>query len=292
MLFLIASDYNKLDAANPHVTVEAEYGDTVVKGSLLTLAHHGSRSHNPAPCTLDNLDLDPDTIVGLSHVDLDTIGGCAAVLGFKTGSDSFWALAEFIDLNGAHKLGESGASAEDIRALRAYWAFSDSNKVWAPKDGSVEDVTDSILEHVSTVNAILAGNTELLDAGDAFHKMMEALPTTSLLFSDYGVIFRKSSRFVNHLYEIDGKKQKAVVAFNTSEESVTLSFSDEGIGNACKIVQSLWGPDAGGHVGIAGSPRDRKMTMEDASDCYNAVCEDIRESEALKLAKTGGLWKG
>ena len=278
MLFLIASDYDKLAAARPHVTVEAEYGDTVVSGSLYTFAHHGSRSHNPAPCTLSNLtDLDSDTIVGLSHVDLDTIGGCAAVLGFKTGSDSFWALAEFMDLNGAHKLGESGASAEDIRAIRAYWAFGDSSKVWAPRDGSVLDVTDSILEHVSTINAILAGNTELLDAGDVWALKRCQLGLDTYRFSNYGVIFRESVSFVNDLYQDGADVAKAVVAFNDEQGSVTLSFADKGTGNACEIVQGLWGPDAGGHKGIAGSPRDKVLTMADASDCYNAVCEMVRE---------------
>lgn len=40
------ADHNRVDA-----TVEAEYGDDVVEGEILTLAHHGSRSNNPAPCT-------------------------------------------------------------------------------------------------------------------------------------------------------------------------------------------------------------------------------------------------
>lgn len=31
-------------------TVEAEYGDKCINGKLYTLAHHGSRSANPAPC--------------------------------------------------------------------------------------------------------------------------------------------------------------------------------------------------------------------------------------------------
>ena len=31
-------------------TVEAEYGNNVVEGTKVTLAHHGPRSNNPAPC--------------------------------------------------------------------------------------------------------------------------------------------------------------------------------------------------------------------------------------------------
>jgi len=36
-------------------TVEAEYGDITVKGTKITLAHHGVNDQNPCPCMGDNI---------------------------------------------------------------------------------------------------------------------------------------------------------------------------------------------------------------------------------------------
>ena len=38
---------------NAAATVEAEYGDICVEGKDVTLAHHGPRSGNPAPCNTE-----------------------------------------------------------------------------------------------------------------------------------------------------------------------------------------------------------------------------------------------
>lgn len=59
---------------DPDITVEAEYGDDCVEGKEITLAHHGSRSDNPAPCNTEVEPLERGTIV-LSHIDLDAVGG-------------------------------------------------------------------------------------------------------------------------------------------------------------------------------------------------------------------------
>ena len=106
----------ELDNFSKTVTVEAEYGSVVVEGTELTLAHHGDRSGNPAPC-LHEGKVDCDAI-GLSHVDLDAMGGVLAVCGRKPVAPSFWELAAFVDVNGPHKLPESGASEEDLREER------------------------------------------------------------------------------------------------------------------------------------------------------------------------------
>lgn len=95
-----------------NVTIEAEYGEVCVQGSELTLAHHGPRSGNPPPCVVPQEEVraalrrpcwdceyyapwlcetctglgsyTPQNIqVGLSHLDLDALGGCMAVLGLK-----------------------------------------------------------------------------------------------------------------------------------------------------------------------------------------------------------------
>lgn len=71
----IANNVEALEAVNPTHTVEAEFGDSVVEGSSVTLAHHGKRAENLP--TVEN------TTIGISHFDLDTLGGVMRCLGVK-----------------------------------------------------------------------------------------------------------------------------------------------------------------------------------------------------------------
>ena len=91
-------------------TVEAEYGDTCVPGSdsmggWATLAHHGTRSGNPAPCVWTSGEevfskKTPHAIL-LSHLDLDSLGGVGLVLGFYNPNEQdFWRAAAHIDVCG------------------------------------------------------------------------------------------------------------------------------------------------------------------------------------------------
>jgi len=254
-------------------TVEAEYGDVVVKGSALTMAHHGPRTGQQCPCSYDNNCAGEVEIVGVSHFDLDTLGGCAAILGRKPEAATFWALAEFVDLNGAHKLGQSGASEEDLRRLHAFWAWSEKVRVYAPRDGSAVEITDKVIAGCEAVEQIVAGDKEMLKAGDVWKANGEKLSADSFVEAAGGVIARVAAAFVNHLYvDPQGNAQEAVVAYSTTTGAITISFADAPKGkSACEIVQSLWGELAGGHAGIAGSPRDRRMSLKDFSVAVEAT---------------------
>ena len=272
MQILISSNFDNLNAARVDVAVEAEYGEMAVDGRLLSMNHHGPRAGNTCPCLYENIGMGEDTVIGISHVDLDTIGGIMAVMGVKPEAEAFWKLAAFIDLNGPHKLSASGASDKDIRALRAYWAFSEESKVYSNRNGAVEDVTREVDRHVVALKEILSGDAKRLKAGAAWLLESESLDADSFLFEKAGVFMRSSDRFVNHLYvNASVGVAKAIVGWNTEQASVTLSFAEDGTGDACKIVQGLWGPLAGGHKGIAGSPRGQAMTLEDAKNCHWAV---------------------
>ncbi|MBI5619880.1 hypothetical protein HY950_02875 [Candidatus Gottesmanbacteria bacterium] len=267
--FLVCSNPANLVAAlegKRTATVEAEYGDVVVEGSVLTLAHHGSRSANPAPCLADNgVGGEGIEAVGLSHIDLDALGGCAAILGRKPEADGFWALAAFVDVNGPHKIGRSGASAEDIRRLEAYWAWSESRKVFPPRDGSSLDVTDKVMEGIEAVERIVADDEALLTAGDDFVKKGDELNKLSFIEAKGGVIVRVCGGFSNHLYVTpNGEVGCAVVALRTDFHACTVSLADPISGVSCRdIVQSLWGSEAGGHPGIAGGPRNALMGLDE-----------------------------
>jgi len=272
----IANNPAALRGLDPHGTVEAEFGDVVVEGSMVTLAHHGARSGNPAPCVADVGALPEGCVVGISHMDLDTLGGLLALMGQKPEAESFWQLAAFVDVNGPHKMEESGASLRDFDRLRAYWAWADSNKVNAPKDGSVLNVTEETVAAGLAVRRILNGYSDMIDAGIEWAKAKEAENADSFVDVLDGVILRQSTSFVNHLYVAPGAtvESVAVVSHNPTWGSVTLSFRDDSTGlNACEIVQELWGSEAGGHKGIAGSPRDVPLTLDDARACAVRVRE-------------------
>lgn len=264
-------------------TVEAEYGDTVVEGSTITLAHHGARNRNPCPCLYQNVDMGLDAI-GLSHLDLDALGGVAALMGRKSpvkgdpqiDQNLFWSIAAFVDINGPHQLpvwvrmmcAESRDSVQNVvDALYAWFAYSADHRIYHPRDGTVGDITDECNAAIEALHRIFQGDVALFAAGRAFAERQTDLSVMSFrgIIGDR-VILRSSEQFVNYLYS--GPRGEAVnrcVAYNATTKSITISLAlpEEGV-NACRFVQAIWGSEAGGHAGIAGSPRNRAMTWQDA----------------------------
>ena len=298
MQFIISNSAEKLREilnifpAGDVATVEAEYGDEVVEGGYATLAHHGPRSGNPAPCLFGTTrgPATPD-IVGLSHLDLDALGGCMALMrdeAMDMGVDgeflSFWRLAAFVDVNGPHRLSESGASAEDLERLYAFWAWAKDHRVVPPRDGSVVNVTGQVYKAKEALLDILDADEALLEAGRAFRGAEDVLDAASWRGTRSceggdgkevaNVLRRESDQFVNHLYAHRGVAADAVVARNTVTGAVTVSFAGPPPGGgAVEIVQRVWGPLAGGHAGIAGCPRGHVCTDDefDAAIHYVAL---------------------
>lgn len=293
--FILSSNPQNLEVAlngSATATVEAEYGAVTVKGSVLTMAHHGVNAGNPAPCSYGNECGEGVEVVGLSHIDLDSLGGCAAILGAKPEAETFWKLAEFVDLNGAHKLqmgtDQIGATKQDVAMLYAFWAWSRGFRVSPNRDGSVSDVTDKVMEGCEILKKILSGDEQMIAAGVEFQKGEQKLNESSFVEGSCGVVIRVSPNFVNHLYaDPHGKVHEVVVAFNTMNGSVTISFADAPTGdvNARTIVQKLWGDLAGGHAGIAGSPRDKRMQFIDIYSAWEQVVQMLGDIKMNHLNK-------
>lgn len=279
-------------------TVEAEYGDAVVEGNLLTMAHHGPRKGQKCPCSYSNdcvgelqealygedlRDAESVGLIGLSHVDLDTLGGIAAILGKKKSFKGFWEAAEFVDVNGAHKLAGFGPSVEVMDRLNAFWAWSQDHRTYPPRDGSVLDVTEQVMAALTAIEEILGGDERLIEDGRIFAAQEAALNTASYASTLDGgtagrVITRKSGSFVNHLYTtpVTGQPAAAVVAFDPAKGTVTVSLADPIPGVSCRaIVQGLWGSLAGGHDGIAGGPRDVVLTEADWMKAADAMASAV-----------------
>jgi hypothetical protein len=289
VVVLLAPSAALAATTNPSITVEAEYGSVVIEGSLYTAAHHqpvGSKyaGHHvggsmPSPCNDTNIPAIEDGTILVSHVDLDTFGGVLRALGahelFGTEHEGFWNLAEYVDVTGPHKVLGSGAEWSNVRKLYAYWAHAKGAK-WLPRD-VVSDITDLVRDTRGVLAKILAGNGDLLRAGDAFRLAGEELNSASFVRLSGNVVERSSDQFVNHLYLLPRAfsprtTARAVVALNTKTGAVTLSLEGPTFGVSCRdIAQKLWGPEAGGHDGIAGSPRERTMTAADAADAVEAL---------------------
>jgi hypothetical protein len=291
MKFVMSTDPERLleylKRSQHTATVEAEYGDVLVPGTVITMAHHGIHAGQPAPCSYPNGCVAPDAVelVGLSHFDLDTIGGCMALLGTKTDTPGFWELAEFVDLNGPHKLQQSGASAENVRRLYAFWAWHQESNVRAPQDGSVIDVTHMIESASLVIECICADNADYLADGDDLRVAGEVLNAGTFIEMCDGVVLRVGSVFMNHLYSTpNGLLAEAVVAFNTVTGGITVSFADTVKGRSARVLlQSLFGVHAGGHDGIAGSPRGVRMSLADLQHTYMLTCALIRTGSKTQV---------
>lgn len=280
MKILLSSDPDKLETElkkyNRYATVEAEYGDRCVEGNMVfgTLAHHGPRKDNPCPCLAPNVSKLYTSVIeaiGVSHFDLDTLGGILALLGEKPdfySTDGFWEFVAFVDTHGVHKIEQyKDPAGYDTtwpkQCLNAWYAWAQDHKIYAPRDGSVIDIYPHVALAAEALQRILEADVRLLHAGAEFAKKESELNKESFRFFKEHTIIRKSDRFVNHLYNPpSGEKVfKAVAALNTKTGQINISLADPIPGVSCqKIVQELWGPFAGGHDGIAGSPRNEVMT--------------------------------
>jgi hypothetical protein len=268
-------------------TVEAEYGDRLVEGSVISLAHHGSRSGMPVPCTRGNFSIELEAI-GLSHLDLDAIGATLSLIGAKPVDkpehELFWQLAGWIDTDGAHKLGELLKAFDESHrswldaAIHAYWAWSEqSGRVFPPRDGSCLDVTEHVEKTRDVIQRILSGDPELLAAGVAMKAATAELNKTSFVTLAQGVILRQAEQFVNHLYTTpSGTLGKAVVSYNPKTRAVTISLADpkDTKVSCVEVAQLLWGKEAGGHKGIAGGPRSG-LSREEADRAFKELVRII-----------------
>ena len=161
MKIYIANNAAALETLSLDATVEAEYGLTCVTGDMLTLAHHGPRSNRPCPCSMDNFPSMGIETVGISHVDLDTIGGLMAIMGIKPSKydwvRDFWRVAAEVDTQGVHKLPtmDLGICPDMVMdSLNAFYAFSEKEgRVSAPRDGSVVEI--DLSKHFSVLLTLL-----------------------------------------------------------------------------------------------------------------------------------------
>ena len=285
-------------AYRPSITIEAEYGDYVVEGRLYTAAHHQPNMKGlPAPCNDWDIPVCTGATVVVSHFDLDTLGGCLRTEEkcrdlFHPQHEAFWNLAEYVDLNGPHtmedylaRLGAEGYYQKERACIQAFWAWAKTQpRLQGPE---LKDVTSLIKKGAHALRKIFAGDPDLIEAGVALKEAEEELNSTSFdrILPRTGdrsrsrqVILRRSNDFVNHLYSLPGDTDVcgAVASLNTATGAVTISLSRPIEGVSCRqIMQRLFGSEAGGHDGIAGTPRGQTFRIEHRDRAAEALAEDI-----------------
>jgi hypothetical protein len=257
----------------PEVTIEAEYGFDVWEGRRYTAAHHqpsgpyrgrhegGTR---PAPCNDPDIpEVSEGGVVGISHIDLDTVGGVLRALGadygvFDPSSAPFWAVAEFVDTNGPHRLPKDSPVRPQ---MEAWWAWLQANR-FKLDFTRINEVDDFITKAAAALCGILNEGHEqheaLMSAGRAWAEAQAALNKDSLkafiaLPNGYTVAVRKAETFTNHLYDTPSGTLIAdvVVGLRTDFHSITVSLEDSGKDSglsARQLVQAIW-PDVSAIVG-------------------------------------------
>ena len=267
--------------ADADITVEAEYGSFVWEGSLFTAAHHQAEGpyagrhqggHNPAPCNNDRIPVLDEGVIGVSHMDLDTLGGVARAMGCDylfAGNESFWNLSEFVDVSGPHKVQNANASDTDLDRLYAFWAWSQKNRL--DRATVLTDITEYVEGAIHALQRIMNLDEEMIETGRKFKANEQALNKESLIKVVGTVAVRRAEAFVNHLYTTaDGVECETVVTLRTDLKAITISSADGQV-NCCAIMQKVFGPDAGGHKGIAGTPRGIEYADEDLDKVLAAL---------------------
>jgi hypothetical protein len=258
----------------PHATVEAEYGNDVIKGEIITLAHHvGEYKSNPAPCVVDVEPLEGGNIL-ISHIDLDTIGGLLAVMGQKPDHPGFWEAVAFIDLNGRHHLNKLPEAIHPY--IKGAWAI---DAKYRRRFDELTDVTDLVFKYANDLQRLLDGDKELIRQGEEEFAALQAKQEACLVEEDEFVrLFRTETVPCSSAYYSPTLRKVVpfIVVYNDKWKSVTVSC-EGGQLNVGEFVKTLWGEGAGGHAGIGGSPRGQEMSFEDAKEAVMKIKEKMNQ---------------
>lgn len=275
----LAAEY----AANNDIvaSVEAEYGDEVVCGRLVTLAHHGPRCNNPAPCVAQVGKIDGGGTILVSHIDLDCLGGIMALMGIKPAAPDFWEGAAFVDVMGPHHIQELPKAVQDM--LNAYYAFTEAHR--SERVNTIVDITEAIEPHMSTIVCICGDDTPakaaLLRKGEEWRDRITQAVENCLVHENRNVrAFKTPGVFCAGAYYSPsiGAVAKATVTLNSKFGAITVAFEDGGRAHSAKaLVQSLWGKEAGGRDGIAGSPRNWGKTGEELEEEFRTAVKAVNE---------------
>lgn len=207
----------------------------------------------------------------------------------KKEDPEFWKAAEYLDLNGVHHLHEVPERVQE--QYLAYSAWGEQHR--GERITEVTDVTDAVMERVELTGKVIDRDPELIANGKRWNEEIEQAIEACLVYEDENVrVFNSESGvFCNAAYYSPNLKKviPATVSRNGKFKSVTMALADGGkkfqnlgLKTSRELVQELWGMEAGGHPGIAGSPRGKEMTEEDLKDLAILVEKQVKLANEIE----------
>jgi len=208
-----------------------------------------------------------------SHIDLDTILGIMEILGYRYFiPKEFLVAAEFVDLNGPHHIYKFSQIIQDH--FNAYWSFTAENR--AQRVEKLTNISDDVITHIKTLEEIFSlygDNKDWIEKGKLWAENVQKVTESKLLMETENYrVFSTDGVFCGASYYSPTHRTiaKAVISFNEKFKAITVSCSDGSL-DCRALVQKLWGPEAGGHKGIAGSPRGQVMGKTELKRAVYAV---------------------
>lgn len=267
-----------------HATVEAEYGNSVIEGDLVTLAHHVDKyKNNPAPSIAKVNKLPEGSIILLSHFDLDTFGGLGKLVGKFPKDDAFWECVAYIDTHGPHKINKF---PNQKYKLEAYWCWASKQPRLSNEKGVIE-VTEQVEMTLNVIQKILNNDKNLILSGKKWARDIKRKIENCLVEENehYRVFITDDVSCSSAYYSPKYGKVPYILSFNTKKGNIKLSCEDGGkLLDARKFVEKLWGEEAGGQTGIAGSPRGVRMSVRDLVKAMDFLSQELKKKRKISFA--------
>lgn len=201
--------------------------------------------------------------------------------GGKPQDDVFWEAAAYIDLNGPHRINNIGE--REASMMQAYWAWVQDNP--SPRYSEPADVTETINKSADAIKSIITQDKAMLKHSQEWAKQNQENTEKFLAREDENMrVFISGGVFCSANYWSPNMQtySKSTVVLNQKNGSITFGLEDNGKTiSARETVQAFWGLEAGGHSGIAGSPRGMNLTEEDLDQFTNFATKVFNKSNAL-----------
>jgi len=285
---------NKYKGTFNVVAIEAEWGDLALEEPYVDLSinHHGARANNPCPAEI-GLERDvnyhnKNNVYILSHLDADTLFGIMWVEGMlnkNTETRNLCEIIAFSDKKGYHKAKDKYRDIKNTNLGRKWltlgYLFSRNTKV---SPGDVTDKVRLILE--AAVKIIEHDSVKDLTIYKEASKWSSKKQKNVLEALDYEG--EKILGFVGKLFYCDNyslldKTREFIVQYDTQLQTILFSSIDEatakkyfGEKGVVSVLQEYFGDEAGGHVAIGGSPRNKKLSQKEYVDFINFVETKIK----------------
>lgn len=200
----------------------------------------------------------------INYFDISVLGKIASLLGKKNKDAIFWNVAESIEQKELYNLYKIEDKLKE--KYFAYLAYQEAHRI--NNITQKHEITDIILKYIEIIDKILDGDEKLIKQGQKWEKEIQDKISTTLIYENENIrVFNTSEVFFNSLAYYSEKQEKVIpctIIRDETNKAISISMADDGEEfPAKKLVQELWGNEAGGYKGIATSPRGQKMTVKD-----------------------------